>query len=118
MVGGMLKPGRLHTLILSRTPLNRKYTMLDDINVDKNIKDCGHAILQAIREHEFTHVSLLNNNVVYGRSWEMCAAKLLLNVDGVFSGTVESYQHPNIFIFGSVPGISVKKEVYKNIITA
>lgn len=112
-----LIPGRLHALILSTTPLSREYVRIENVMIDKNIRDYGVPILNAIKDRGYTHISLFNDNMVFGRSWEMSAAKLLLDIPGVFSGTVEDYKSPNVFKFGIVPGIDVKKEVYKNVIT-
>ena len=77
----------------------------------------GNAISDQIKEHGYHYLSLKNDNLVVGRSWEMAASKALNDVNGVFSGTLD-YTKTGDFMYGHVPEINLKRTLYPNLITA
>jgi hypothetical protein len=104
----------IHYVILSQEGLDRKYTLRGHIMVDANIHDIGADILRVVGDQGFTHISLLRDVTVEGRSWEMAASKAAQGITGVYSGTVESYDGVKV-IYGAVPYLHIKNKLYDNI---
>lgn len=92
--------------------------MSKGLNVDTNIKDVGDNILDAMKLFGVTHVSLKRDVRVEGRSWEMCAAMALLDMNGTYSGVVTSYIKPKSFTFGEVPATNIKRRLTNKLITS
>lgn len=115
-VGDSLLPGRVHTVILSTSPIDRSYVLTDGIYIDKNLRDIGIHITKLLIDYGVRFVSLRRNNVIIGRSWEMAAAQGLLGDTGTYSGTVEEYNSSTIR-YGNVPGLSVKRILSPNVVT-
>uniref|UniRef100_A0A2V0RJ69 Uncharacterized protein n=1 Tax=viral metagenome TaxID=1070528 RepID=A0A2V0RJ69_9ZZZZ len=98
-------------------PLNRNYYTKGVIRIDENLRNIGDDILNMMIDNNLKYASLKNNNVVEGRSWEMAAAKSMLNEKGVYSGEVIGYDAAHGPTYGKVPAIHVKRQVYKNVIS-
>lgn len=114
---GDIYPGMIHTLILSTEPLNRKYRRLNGLLVDENLRDVGTDISTILRSNGIKYLSLLNDFKVEGRSWEMGAVMRLMNREGVYSGSVENYDHSKLVEFSIVPGIKQKRQLIKDLKT-
>jgi len=113
---GKLFPGRLHTIILTTYPLKRNYRQIGRLNVDTNLSDVSINIMNLLTDEGVKFVSLLRDNLVEGRSWEMAASRALLNKGGVYSGTLLAYENERMY-YGSVPGITIKRIINENTIT-
>lgn len=114
---GKMIPGRLHGVILSDNDMMRSYRNYKGIYIDNNLKHVGDPIMALLHHYAVRYVSLLRDNIVEGRSWEMAACKSLLNDAGVYSGTVKQFSNGRIE-YGIVPGIDIKRLVFGNVITA
>jgi hypothetical protein len=111
---GSLIPGRIHTLILSDSPIgNRKYRKVGNMFVDANLRDVEPHMVELLSKHKF--ISLKNDNLVTGRSWEMAGYMAAHNSRGVYSGTVE-IENGSVK-FGDVPGVDIKRKLYGGLIT-
>lgn len=118
-VNGRLSPGRIHTLIISNTPLKRAYKRHGNHMFDSNLKDVGTELLTILSKYAPSYVSLRRNNIIEGRSWEMAAIHGFLGVPGIYSGVI-NHIHRNRIHFGPVMGVGVKRELgnfltYENI---
>lgn len=111
----MMKPGRIHTIILSTTPIiNRQYVRREDVKVDSNLRDVGIQLLNFLKDENITYVTLKNNNVVEGKSWEMAAVEASIGNVGTYSGTVEEYDGEMV-TYGEVPGLHIKRKLDSNV---
>uniref|UniRef100_A0A2V0RAY9 Uncharacterized protein n=1 Tax=viral metagenome TaxID=1070528 RepID=A0A2V0RAY9_9ZZZZ len=117
-MNGIMKPGRLHCVILSRYPLEKTYSIRGSIHVDHNLRDVSDDMIRLLTDHDVKYVSLLRDNVVEGNSWEMSAAQSLHNVPGVYSGTIIEYIPNKSITYGEVPGLQEKGRIYKELISS
>lgn len=78
--------------------------------MDSNLKDSSATIRKMLKDFGVDYVSLARDNIVEGRSWEMAVSQALLNYDGVYSGTLESYNDTKV-VYGPVPGLDVKRKM-------
>lgn len=117
LINGTLEPGRIHTLILSDSSLNKNYKVLHNVCVDENIKNVGKAILKLISAFGYAYLSLKNDNLIEGRSWEMAAAKAIIGEPGTYTGTVEAFD-ANVITYGPVPGMNIKLKMSSNLVSS
>uniref|UniRef100_A0A2V0RAV8 Uncharacterized protein n=1 Tax=viral metagenome TaxID=1070528 RepID=A0A2V0RAV8_9ZZZZ len=110
MINGDILPGKIHTLIMSDKQLKRNYRFARGIYVDTNLRNTSPHVLQFIYDNGYSYVSLLNDVIVEGRSWEMSAVKSIIDKPGIYSGTVESISN-GIANYGTVPGLAIKKRM-------
>ena len=66
---------------------------MNGINIDINLRDIGAPIISMLKRHNVKYMSLMRDNVVEGRSWEMAVSMSLLMNSGVYSGEVIAYTH-------------------------
>jgi len=114
-------PGRIHTIILGNHPeRNKKYRILRGLYVDVNLKDVSDIMCYLLmRTHSY--VTLLRDNVVEGRSWEMSAVLAQEGFDGVSTGEVSVEPlatSGNHIRFSEVLGLPTKSTMYKNLISS
>jgi len=109
-------PGRIHTIMVSKSPLDRNYVNLNGIHVDSNLRDFSHKMVEIVKHFGYKYVSLKRNNVVEGRSWEMAAIHALMKMEGIYTGEIKSFDKKSV-TFGAVLGVDVKRRLSKNIIS-
>jgi hypothetical protein len=114
---GVSLPGLEHTIILSKHPLTKSYVRYHGTYLDKNIKDVGETIIKMVALCGWSYVSLKRDISIEGRSWEMACAHACVNVEGCYSGTVESLTS-GLVRFGDVPGVPIKRMICNNVITS
>lgn len=103
---------------MSNYPLDRKYRRSKGLMVDTNLKNVGSDVIKLLLDHGITYISLKNDNIVEGRSWEMAAATRVLNKEGAYSGEVSHYKRGSHISFGYVPALNVKTSLIKGLKTS
>jgi len=114
---GVTLTGRIHRLTISDSPLLRKYVPKGNLRVDENLRDVGSHFLAFASKFQPMYLSLMRDNVVEGRSWEMAAAQALLGDEGIYSGTVDGYTGSRVY-YGAVPAVETKRILAPHLITA
>jgi hypothetical protein len=117
MINGRLSAGRKHHLILSADKLDRTYRMVNGVYFDVNLLDVNPLIADILFDFGVRFVSVLRNNRIEGRSWEMSAVCSILGLNGAFSGTVVS-KEKDMITFGLVPGLRTKRTLVDNLISS
>lgn len=114
--GDRMEPGLIHGMFLTTYPMDRAYRKFGNVYFDTNIKDVGGHMVQIFEHYGISHVSLLRNVIVEGRSWEMAAMQCIMGRSGVFSGIIEDVKHGKV-MYGAVPGLKIKKMLFEKLIT-
>lgn len=87
----------------------------DEYIPNPKLKEQTPDMVRFLKQNRIGSIHIVPNVDILGRSWEMACVLGVLGVSGVYSGTAD-FVNGNI-TFGPVPGVSIKRDIAKNMKT-